>query len=59
MLNTCSRRVCMVRLFGQVEDLFTRIWWGKSVLALSSFHRIVLLPIIVSVKELLKPLNEI
>lgn len=57
--DTCSGRVCVVRLFGQVEDLFARVRGRDCVLPLPCFHRIILLPIIVSIIELLKPLNEI
>lgn len=49
----------MVRLLGQVEDLFTRIRGRNCILPLSRLDRIVLLPIIVSIVEFLKPLNKI
>lgn len=49
----------MVRLLGQVEDLFTRVRGRNCILPLSGFDRIVLLPIIVSIVEFLKPLNKI
>lgn len=49
----------MVRLLGQVEDLLARIRWGNGILTLSGFHRVILFTIVVGVKELLKPLDEI
>lgn len=49
----------MVRLLGQVEDLLTRVRRRDGVLTLSGLNRVVLFPVIISVKELLKPLDEI
>lgn len=46
-------------LLWQVEDLLTRIGRGDSVLALSGCHGVVLLTVVVRVKELLEPLDEI
>lgn len=46
-------------LLWQVEDLLTGIRRGDSILALSGCHRVVLFTIIVGIKELLKPLDEV
>lgn len=49
----------MVGLLWQVEDLLTGIGRGDSILALSGYHRVILFTVVICVKELLEPLNEI
>lgn len=49
----------MVGLLGQVEDLLTRVRRGDGILTLSGLNGVVLFPVIIGVKELLKPLDEI
>lgn len=49
----------MVRLLRQVEDLLPRVRGRNCILPLSSLNRIILLPVIVSIVEFLKPLNKI
>lgn len=49
----------MVGLLRQVEDLLAGIGRGDSVLALSGCHGVVLFTVIVGVKELLEPLDEV
>lgn len=49
----------MVGFLWQVEDLLPRIWRGNSILALSGLDRVVFLPVVVGVEELLEPLNEV
>lgn len=56
---TCRGGVCVVRLLGQVEDLFPGVRGRDGILPLPSLHGIILLPVIVSVVELLKPLDKI
>lgn len=46
-------------LLWQVEDLLTGIRRGDSILALSGCHRVVLFTVVIRVKELLEPLDEI
>ena len=57
--HTCGGGVCVMRLFWQVEDLFARVGGRDRILPLPCFYRIILLPIVVSIIEFLKPLNEI
>lgn len=49
----------MVRLLWQVEDLLSRVWGRNGVLTLSCHHRIVFFTIIIGIKELFEPLNEV
>lgn len=57
---TCGRRAGgVVGLLWQVENLLTRIGRGDSILALSGCHRVVLFTVVICVKELLEPLDEI
>lgn len=57
---TCGRRAGgVVGLLWQVEDLLTGIGRGDSILALSGCHRVILFTVVICVKELLEPLNEI
>lgn len=49
----------MVRLLRKVEDLLTRIRWWDGILTLSCLNWVIFFTIIVGVKELLKPLDEI
>lgn len=57
---TCSRGAgCMVGLLWQVEDLLTRIRWGNGILTLSGCNWVILFTIVIGIKELLKPLDEI
>lgn len=49
----------MVRFLWQVEDLLARVRWGKSVLPLPCLNWIIILAIIVGIKKLLKPLDEV
>lgn len=46
-------------LLRQVEDLLAGIGRGDGVLALSGCHRVVLFTVVVCVKELLEPLDEV
>jgi len=58
--QTCGGRAgSMGGFLWQVEDLLAGIWRGSGVLALSGLHRVVLLPVVVCVEELLEPLNEV
>ncbi len=60
MRFTCSRGAgCMVGLLWQVEDLLTRVRWGNGILTLSGCNWVVLFTIVIGIKELLKPLDEI
>lgn len=52
---TCSAN----GFLGFVEDVITWVWGGRDVLALPRQQRVVLLPVIVGVEELLKPLDEL
>lgn len=56
---TCRGGVRVVRLLGQVEDLFPGVRGRDGILPLPRLHRVILLPVIVGVVELLKPLDEI
>lgn len=57
---TCGGRAGgVVGLLWQVEDLLTGIRRRDSVLALPGRHGVVLFPVVVCVKELLEPLDEI
>lgn len=49
----------MVGLLWQVEDLLTGVRWGDGILTLSGCHWVILFTIVIGVKELLKPLDEI
>lgn len=49
----------MVGLLWQVEDLLAGIGRGDGILALAGCHGVVLLTVVVCVKELLEPLDEI
>lgn len=49
----------MVGLLRQVEDLLTGVRRGDGVLTLSGFNWVILFTVIIGVKELLKPLDEI
>lgn len=49
----------MVRLLWQVEDLLAGVWWGDGILTLSGLDWVILLTIIISIIELLEPLDEI
>lgn len=58
--QTCGGRAgSMEGFLWQVEDLLAGIWRRNGVLALSGLHRVVLLPVVVGVEELLEPLNEV
>ena len=57
--STCCGGVGMVGLLGQVEDLFAGVGRRNCVLPLSCLYWVILLPIIVSIIELLKPLDKI
>lgn len=46
-------------LFRQVEDLLAGVWWGDGILTLSGIQRVVLFAIVVGIKELLEPLDEV
>lgn len=46
-------------LLRQVEDLLAGIGRGDGVLALPGCHRVVLFTVVVCVKELLEPLDEV
>lgn len=60
MKLTCSRGAgCLVGLLWQVEDLLTRVRWGDGILTLSGCDRVILFTVVISIKELLKPLDEI
>lgn len=48
---------CIHDLLGLAEGRHGGVWDWHGVLALSRLHRVILFPIIVGVKELLKPLN--
>lgn len=50
---------CANEFLGFVEDLITWVRGWRHVLALPRQQRVVLLPIIVCVKEFLKPLNKL
>lgn len=57
---TCGRGAgCMVGLLWEVEDLLTGVRWGNGILTLSGCDRVVLFTVIIGIKELLKPLDEI
>lgn len=49
----------MEGFFRQVEDLLSGIWRRNSILSLSRLQRLVFLPVVVGIEELLKPLNEV
>lgn len=49
----------MMGFLWQVKDLLARVRWGKSVLPLSGLNWIIILAIIVGIKKLLKPLDEV
>lgn len=49
----------MVGLLGQIKDLLPGVRRGDGVLTLSGFNGVVLFPVVIGVKELLKPLDEI
>lgn len=49
----------MGRLLRQVEDLLPGVRRRNGVLALSRLHGVVLLTVVVGVKELFEPLDEI
>lgn len=49
----------MMGLLWQVEDLLTRVGRGDGVLTLSGFNWVILFTVVIGVKELLKPLDEI
>lgn len=60
MKLTCSGGAgCMVGLLWQVEDLLARIRRGNGILTLSGCNWVILFTIVIGVKELLKPLDEI
>lgn len=52
---TCSAN----GFLGFVEDVITWVWGRRDVLALPRQQRVVLLPVVVGVEELLKPLDEL
>lgn len=58
-LTCCRGTGCMVGLLGQIKDLLTGVRRGDGVLTLSGLNRVVLFPVVIGVKELLKPLDEI
>ena len=49
----------MEGLLWQVKDLLTGVRRGNGILTLSGCHRVVLFTVVIGIKELLKPLNEI
>ena len=49
----------MVGLLWQVEDLLTRVRRGDGILTLSGCNWVILFTVIIGIKELLKPLDEI
>lgn len=49
----------MVGLLWQVEDLLTGVRRGNGILTLSGCHGVVLFTVIIGIKELLKPLDEV
>lgn len=49
----------MVRLLWQVEDLLTGIRRGDGILTLPGCNWVVIFAVVIGVKELLKPLDEI
>lgn len=58
--QTCGGRAGgMEGFLWQVKDLLPGIWRGNGILALSGLDRVVLLPVVVGVEELLEPLNEV
>lgn len=57
---TCSGGAgCMVGLLRQVEDLLTGVRWGNGILTLSGCNWVVLFTVVIGIKELLEPLDEI
>ncbi|TNN64950.1 hypothetical protein EYF80_024834 [Liparis tanakae] len=57
---TCRRGAgSMVGLLWQVEDLLTGVRRGNGILTLSGCHGVVLFTVIIGIKELLKPLDEV
>lgn len=60
MRLTCSRGAgCVEGLFWQVEDLLTGVRWGNGILTLSGCNWVILFTVVIRIKELLKPLDEI
>ena len=49
----------MVGLLWQVEDLLARVGRRKGILSLSGLEWVILLAIIVGIKKLLEPLDEV
>lgn len=49
----------MVGLLWQVKDLLTGVRWGNGILTLSGCNWVILFTIVIGIKELLKPLDEI
>lgn len=57
---TCSGGAgCMVGLLWQVEDLLTGVGWGDGILTLSGSNRVIFFTVVIGIKELLKPLDEV
>ena len=49
----------MVGFLWQVEDLLAGVRWGNGILTLPGCDRVVLFTVVIGVKELLEPLDEI
>ena len=49
----------MVGLLWQVEDLLAGVRWGNGILTLPGCNRVVFFTVIIGIKELLKPLDEL